>query len=940
MGTVEPDLGPLRFDELDRSARVVVVQVPGLFSFSRQQLAEVRVAALSPAGLLAASSLFETFLDDAFAPAELGARPLVYVVVHGWPGGWDSTVVLTYSAENDWWPMRLSSVGGLTLRVSADPVEVESWYRVLLAWNDVVQAAGRDRPDDMVAQARALLAQVDAVRDDADTLVASRLARAAQRVEQLAQGGQRLAQLADILPEFGALVDEARQQLQAVDRARMGDPLAQVRLSAGGVLVPADPAGLFNLVSEIGIGQDWLTGELRHIRSELLQPDLRVADHTGEAEWAAGADGLTLRTPGMAQRLPSFSRPGQPNGSGIMSVLDATARLLAHDAPAAHADLTARRLVDGLRAAHPQGHPILTDLEAGRGDAAWGETLSQLLIDHLGVRFQLLTRTTRRDGERTTTGWSPSPIYGDTGPLLLIGSRLDSYFPLFIDDENVQARLNPAGPHQSTPAMQHTPQPAELTQRWERIDVHHEWRLRALTLAERATRRNPDTNADTLNQLTAATELYLSRRAALRIHLAGQSIASYIGRLGADRLPWLATQLDQLHAAVERLDQTVAAIRGTTTPDFEEERTNTTPHPRATVFSHHIASTSTEIRIGAPPHPGELIQIPPDWPRGTLWFHIHPQHSVVTADHPYTGTGFARAIPLPVDDYLIQHLPVPADPRFQPVPADPRFQLAWVQHDAWVMAVAFGRVGGLDVLATAGADGTVWVWDVSDPRASAPLGQPLRGHTGTVMAVVFGRVGGLDVLATAGADGTVRVWDVSDPRASAPLGQPLRGHTGTVMAVVFGRVGGLDLLATASDDETVRVWDASDPHNITPLGQPLHGHTDDVTAVVFGRVGDIDLLATTSIDRTARVWDASDPHDITPVGQPLHGHTGTVMAVVFGRVGGLDLLATASDDGTVRVWDASDPHDITLVGQPLRGHDDWVRAVVFGRVGGLDVLAT
>ncbi|MEU4645771.1 WD40 repeat domain-containing protein, partial [Micromonospora sp. NPDC023814] len=224
-------------------------------------------------------------------------------------------------------------------------------------------------------------------------------------------------------------------------------------------------------------------------------------------------------------------------------------------------------------------------------------------------------------------------------------------------------------------------------------------------------------------------------------------------------------------------------------------------------------------------------------------------------------------------------------------------------HDDWVRAVVFGRVGGLDLLATAGSDGTVRVWDASDPRAIAPVGQPLHGHTGTVTAVAFGRVGDIDLLATASFDGTVRVWDVSDPRAITLVGEPLRGHTGTVMAVVFGRVGGLDLLATASFDGTVRVWDVSDPRAITLVGEPLRGHTGTVTAVAFGRVGDIALLATASDDETVRVWDASDPRAITPLGEPLRGHTDTVWAVVFGRVGDLDLLATAGTDRTARVWD-------------------------------------
>jgi WD40 repeat protein/type II secretory pathway predicted ATPase ExeA len=256
-------------------------------------------------------------------------------------------------------------------------------------------------------------------------------------------------------------------------------------------------------------------------------------------------------------------------------------------------------------------------------------------------------------------------------------------------------------------------------------------------------------------------------------------------------------------------------------------------------------------------------------------------------------------------------------------PAVPRPLGTPLPHTSWVSAVAFTSDGR--TLASASGDGTLRLWDVTDPAVPRSLGAPLAAHTGDVNAVAFAGDG--HTLASAGDDRLVRLWDVTDPAASRTLGTPLTGHADPVNAAAFTADG--HTLATAGNDDTVRLWDVTDPAAPRTLGVPLTAHTSWVTTVAFSADGH--TLASAGLDRTVRLWDVTDPAAPRPHGVPLTGHTSWVNAVAFAPGG--HTLASAGDDRTVRLWDVTDPAAPRLLGTPLTGHTNPVPTVAFAADG-------
>ena len=135
---------------------------------------------------------------------------------------------------------------------------------------------------------------------------------------------------------------------------------------------------------------------------------------------------------------------------------------------------------------------------------------------------------------------------------------------------------------------------------------------------------------------------------------------------------------------------------------------------------------------------------------------------------------------------------------------------------------------------------------------------------------------GTPVIVSAGDDGTVRVWRLTD---GTPIGEPLRGHDGAVNAVTAAALpDGTPVIVSAGDDGTVRVWRLTDG---TPIGEPLRGHNDAVSAVTPAALpdGTAVIISAGGYDGTVRVWPADRPR----THRKSEGSTGASIGYCYGR---------------------------------------------------------
>ncbi|MGC5664592.1 helix-turn-helix domain-containing protein [Micromonospora sp. WMMD723] len=238
------------------------------------------------------------------------------------------------------------------------------------------------------------------------------------------------------------------------------------------------------------------------------------------------------------------------------------------------------------------------------------------------------------------------------------------------------------------------------------------------------------------------------------------------------------------------------------------------------------------------------------------------------------------------------------------------------------------------ILAEAGRDQTVRLWQVNDTRRPQPLGAPLsrpadqQGYSGTAALSPDGAL-----LAAGGRDGAVDLWDIRRPARPKRIGPALTGATALIQTVAFSADG--SLLAVAGDDSTTYLWRVSDPERPTLLAT-VAGTGSIVLSLAFHPRSPV--LAVADTDGVVRLIDVHDPTRPAPASPPLRGLAGYAYSVAFSPDGGL--LAVGSADKTLRLWQVSDPAHPMALPRPLRGPTSYVYWVSFHPSGSLITAAS
>ena len=278
-------------------------------------------------------------------------------------------------------------------------------------------------------------------------------------------------------------------------------------------------------------------------------------------------------------------------------------------------------------------------------------------------------------------------------------------------------------------------------------------------------------------------------------------------------------------------------------------------------------------------------------------------------------------------------------------------------HEGKVYSVAFNKDGS--ILASAGADGTVRIWQTATGRQLASI----DAHEGYVLAVAFHPA--KDLIASVGTDKKAVIWNANNGNKVRVL-----EHDAVTTAIAFSRDG--TRLAVGTDGSRTRkskrvVWNVDSGERLstyerteritsiafstndsslyctTSGSQTEIWNLDDGTLSTYGIHTELkdngyevkytrdlavsskspDYVASASKDGTAKLWSVSNGEVKTTFSE----HRRPVNAVAYSPNGGR--LATAGDDNAIRVWDAETGNE-TLT---LRGHSAPVLDIAYSPKG-------
>jgi len=213
------------------------------------------------------------------------------------------------------------------------------------------------------------------------------------------------------------------------------------------------------------------------------------------------------------------------------------------------------------------------------------------------------------------------------------------------------------------------------------------------------------------------------------------------------------------------------------------------------------------------------------------------------------------------------------------------------------------------ILASAGDDGMIRLWDTS----GNPIGQPIdplpNGLKTPLYSVAFSPDG--KTIVSGDEEGTIRLWNIS-----GKLIKGFKGHQGSVSSIRFSPDG--KTIVSGSDDGTIGLWNTSGNR----VGKPFKGHKDGINSIALSPDGK--TIVSGGKDKTVRLWTRQGKL----IGQPWTGHEGMVTSVAFSPDG--NTIASGSYDGQIRLWKSSGE----AIGKPFKGHEGApILSVAFSRTG-------
>ena len=217
------------------------------------------------------------------------------------------------------------------------------------------------------------------------------------------------------------------------------------------------------------------------------------------------------------------------------------------------------------------------------------------------------------------------------------------------------------------------------------------------------------------------------------------------------------------------------------------------------------------------------------------------------------------------------------------------------------------------ILASAGDDGMIRLWDTS----GNPIGQPIdplpNGLKTRLYSVAFSPDG--KTIVSGDEEGTIRLWNIS-----GKLIKGFKGHQGSVSSIRFSPDG--LTIVSGSDDGTIGLWNTDGNR----VGKPFKGHKDGINSIALSPDGK--TIVSGGNDKTVRLWTRQGKL----IGQPWTGHEGMVTSVAFSPDG--KTIASGSYDGQIRLWKTSGE----AIGKPFKGHEGApILSVAFSRTGSVIV---